>query len=114
MTTKKYFAVGLKGWVQVRQAAKPPKLTTSKAVADIVETDMVWEPAKNGRPDGWYLRKTPKKLVLKSDLYVGGRTLATVSQKTFRKKLKLIIGEGKLLELTQEQAKTIISKKEKM
>ena len=115
MTAKRHFAVGLKGWVQIRVAAKTPKLITSQASVTVSEKRATWVADGKGLYSGRYVvEKIPKKLVLESKVYEGGRTVATVQQSTFNKRLKVRIREGTLLELSPEQVAQLKLEKSKL
>lgn len=110
----RFFAIGLKGWVQLRVARKPPRVVASEATTLVKHTSYRWVPGVEMNQDGFVLRygrmvatTKPKKLKMVCTIYEGGRTLATIASAKVRRKLKISILENGLVEISKEQLKEL-------
>lgn len=108
---KRYFVVGLKGWVQIRVASKPPKAVTSSTVVRVKERKVTWIPGYM-KDDRWVPSKpsvtiVPRRMTLKDTIYEGGTTLKTLPSTRFATLLKVGVRDGGMTELMPEQIKRL-------
>jgi len=103
MMPKRYFAVRVGNWVDIREALKPPKEITSETIIKI----------KHRYYDYWnnryYIRTEPKQL--KQTIYKGGKTLATIKTRNFATKTQFTVGKGKMVELIPAVALDLIQER---
>src|SRR4051812_20840936 len=96
---KQIYAVGLKDYIELRTASKPPQLKITKRVKQAQFTNWEWEIAY-GR-----MEKVPvvyeRKLPITCHHFVGGRFLGSLKR---RRSLcgKLSCGRGKVIEVSPE------------
>ena len=105
--TQRFFAIGLKGWVQIRTAAKPPKGTTSSTTVTVKRRVRDWIPGYL-QEDRWINSRMVEKVVeqpmkLTATTYTGGRVIKTLKSSLFASRLKVGMREGGLMELLPEQ-----------
>ena len=106
--SKRYFAIGLRGWIQVRVAAKPPIPTTTQATTMVKQAKVNFVEGRYG-DDGRYIYGhnnvtfTPKELKMKVTIYKGGRTIRTIKSSRFASLLKVGVRENGMMELLPEQ-----------
>src|SRR3990167_1393357 len=101
MVKSRYFAVALKGWVQVRRAAKPPTPHISKA--KVITKQRVWR----GNRTTLTFNFEPIVHVLKQTQFVGGHTIAILRPAKFRRITGLSARIGTVQMLTQTQVERI-------
>ena len=103
----RYFATGLKGWVQVRRAKKPPRIKVTEAVVPTTRRRFI--------PGDFYnFGRTvmePATKAIQVSTFEGGTILKTVSAVKFRRKLGIGVGQGAYVELQPDQAKVILEAK---
>lgn len=98
----RYFAIGLKGWVQIRKAMKPPVLVETSATKVVKGARKTWDTTLRS---GWgdYAEKPYKKrFVIKTAIYNGGKVIATLQTRKFSNLFKASIREHALIELPKE------------
>lgn len=102
---KRYFAIGLKGWVQLRTALKPPREVITEAAIMVPEVRSRWV-IDEANPWGHYVNSDIKKRInLKTTSFEGGRTVATIRAEKFARQLGIKLKEGGMVELSAEQGK---------
>lgn len=111
LPNKRFFAVGLKGWVQIRVATKPPKAVTSSTVVDVQERKVEWIPGYM-KDNHWIASKpkvtfVPRQMTLKDTIYEGGKTIKTMKSTRFAALLKVGVREGGMTELMPEQVERL-------
>lgn len=107
MRKSKFYAIGLKGWVQIRECQEPPQRLETVAFIPVKEEREVWDP-KNS----FYRYKTitvKRKLV--NVVYEGGVELLTLSHPTFSRRLKMGVAEHECLMLTPAQVNLLKGKR---
>ena len=96
---RRYFAVGLMGWVQIRVCTKPPKKVVSKGKFPATIVSM--------RP--W---RDPIEQKFKMDVaytyYTGGRTVVTLKTRRFRALAGVSCRDGVCFELAPATFQSII------
>lgn len=110
VASRRYFAIGLKNWVQIRVAMKPPKAVTTCSTTTIQSRQLKWIlPDRRGEPYGGHYEEViePKELKLEMTVYEGGRTLVTIPLARFIRLFKASLREGCLMELMAEQISKI-------
>ena len=115
-TKKRYFAVGLIGWVQIRSANLPPVPLTTESFTMVKESKRKYIPGHvDGEPPnaiyvyGQYvdLPVVDKKLKMKSTIYQGGKVLRTMKTAVFSRLLGVSVKDGSMIELMPEQVKLL-------
>jgi hypothetical protein len=99
-----YYAIGMKGWVEIRKAAKEP--IPRKSSAKI--------PGKKLRYDDWtgQWRSTNAPFVLAVTIYTGGETVVTLKSESVTRRLGIRIPPDSCLKLTKDQTLALVGKKE--
>jgi hypothetical protein len=106
--TAKRYAIGLKGWVQIRLALKEPKPITTEAKIEVPTQVGYVDKTTLGFPYGVYRFKTVMKPVtLKQVVYEGGRHIMTVSDKKFKSALNRFVPYGTMIEISVDDVKLI-------
>lgn len=108
------WAVGMKGWVEIRSAPSPPRKKVSETIKKIQyrDTRPVFYPRAQ---DGWGEYRSSNKLVrrdlkLTVTTFSGGRVCATLKADTFARHTKVRVGSGGLIELTPDMI-TVLTEK---
>lgn len=92
------FAIGLKGWVEIRAARKPPVLSTT-----IIPTKRRIH-KRFLRTAGWYdWKEVTVPTTVEVHAFEGGRHLRTVKATKFRKLLGISLAPWGVVELLPEQ-----------
>lgn len=102
----KYFAVGLKGWVEIRRHHLPLKELKSEAKVKIKETFYDYNPYSYQE----VRRKRDKIITLKQSVWQGGKIIRTLKTSQFRYLSGMQVGNGKCVPIT---AAVALRKKEK-
>lgn len=103
-----YYAIGLKGWVQVRESASPPKKVTTKAIIKAKEAVEVYDYSRNN-----YITKvTPIKRTLTSIIYKGGNVVLTLPSSKASRRFGRTIRQHECLKLTLAQFNLLQGKKD--
>lgn len=100
----KYYAIGFKGWVELRQS-----LTKPKAVKSILETEV--EQTTYIISDSWPYSEPKKVMKMKeftSTFYDGGKVLRTISYSKFRKLTGLSVGAGIMIPISKVEADEVL------
>ena len=104
----RYFAVGLKGWVQIIRSTKPPVATTTEAIVQSERRTLQWKPSPDN-PYGNYVEKiVPVKRKLKQTTFEGGAVVKTLKSSRFSCLLKIGVREGAMIELMPEQVERLV------
>lgn len=110
---KRYFAIGLKGWVQIRVAVKPPVAETSEATKTIQVKTLKYHPGevdfeKHIYKQGWYepIIKS-KDVTMRVTIFEGGKVLQTIKTAKFSRLLKVTVHEDAMMELLPEQVSAL-------
>lgn len=114
MPAHNHYAIGLKGWVQIRTAAKPPTLVISEAELPAVEFTRTYIPGtfdSLGFPltyGHWGPRqRVETPLPIKLYVYEGGRTIRTLKSLKFRVLTGLSVRENQLKQLDAAHVKRL-------
>lgn len=105
---EKLYAIGLKGWVEIRKAKEVPKARITQAKIQGEKSVYVswrdWANAGGTYADytGW--KTVPCTTTLKVTHFVGGRRLKVVSKRRFSQFVGLSPKVGELLEIPPELA----------
>ena len=97
----RYFAVGMKGWVEVRKAKAPPKAVVTEVNTGTVKRDERWD---------WRTGEaviTERPIKIRQVAVIGGSVLATVKARTFNTRAGISIKPGVVLELTKDTLETL-------
>lgn len=99
MRKSKFYAIGLKGWVQVRECQDEPQRLETVAFITSSEMKEVWEP-KNS-----FYRYKPVKVKRKlvNVVYEGGKEVFTIAHPKLSRALKLSVPAGSCVKLTAAQ-----------
>lgn len=110
---KRYFAIGLKGWVQIRVALKPPVAVSSEATRTIMTKTLKYIPGEVNfekhiyKPAKYEEITKPKDVVMRVTVFEGGKVLQTIKATKFTRLLKITLHEDAMIELLPEQALTL-------
>jgi hypothetical protein len=104
---KQLYAVGMKGWVEIRSATKPPKLRVSEVAKSVKIKRWVYKPGFYDSQNRYHPASTkeklfPKKFKLVSKQFEGGRRVGIVKTAKFGKLLCVVVRYGGMIELTAE------------
>ena len=100
------YAIGMKGWVELREAATPPKEHTTKATV-VNKTKDYWSGGRYGESWNRY-DILNRKISIVTTVYSGGRVIKSVKARWFANRTKIHIRNGGILELNPElQAKVL-------
>ena len=112
--SKKIFAIGLKGWVELRESSDSPKPLETKVVktTTVEEYDFSKPPFMDPQTGHYTYPKVKRKkqLTLKSVSFAGGRRIGVIKSRQFRDLTKLSIGVGGIVELDPEIVPRLIEK----
>lgn len=99
MRKSNFYAIGLKGWVQIRECAEEPQRLETVAFIPVREEREVWDP-KNS----FYRYKTiTVKRKLTQVVYEGGKEILTIAHPKLSRALKLSVPAGSCIKLTAAQ-----------
>jgi hypothetical protein len=97
----KYYALGTKGWVEIRSARKAPTLETSKAV--IPYTRRVLDYTSYYNTGRMTTKEMPLKLKMDESIFKGGRVVASIRSREFASVTKVAIRKNGILELPADK-----------
>jgi hypothetical protein len=102
---KQIYAVGLKNYIELRTASKPPQLKVTKKTKEAKLTYTDWE--YDGYRTTEVLRTIKRLIPITCSTFVGGRFLGSLKR---RKSLsgKLTCGVGKVIEVSPELAASLL------
>lgn len=103
MTQKeKLYAIGLKGWVEIRRARTPPRprITKTSYETKVRRPLGYLEWVDAGRPESGCVL-VPKEVTLKVTHFVGGRVLKVVKRRRFSQMIGMSPKVGELLEIPE-------------
>lgn len=103
-----YYAIGLRGWVQVRMAASAPKKVVTKAVIAGAEEVSKWDPSRYT----YVLKHIPTKRTITSTIYKGGKVVLTLPHAKASRRLGRGIRQHECLKLTPTQFNSLQGKKD--
>ena len=93
--TERYFATGLKGWVQIwRTKGGELKAHPSEVTKNVTFTQRGWWPEND--------RKVKKTVIIKTVHYTGGKVIETLTASAFRRATCIGVGLGGMLELRRD------------
>ena len=100
----RYFAIGLKHWVQIRRAKKPPRAIESKTTVPTIKRSLHWEPGENLYDYG-HVKVVEKHQMFPLSMvtFEGGWIVMTQTTRYIKRKLGITVPEGVMIELTPEQ-----------
>lgn len=104
--TNKVFAIGLKGWVELRHSKKPPTPKVSKATKEI-ERRVPFHAFVDNR---WTVRYITNKrpMILEQTYYAGGRPFAWIPTLAFKRLSKLSIKSDSMVEVPKERVESVL------
>lgn len=107
MSNQRYFAVGMKGWVEIRNGPKVPVLKISEVTrkgARLVEVPVYFEffDSYDNRYHRYvdHYTNVKRDLNLKLKSWSGGRYFGIYKTRKFKQLSGLWVGSGKMVELT--------------
>lgn len=103
MVRPRYFAVGLKGWVEIRQHTQPLKELKSEAKIKIKETYYDYRDWYNGEP-----KQRDKIVTLKQTVWQGGKILRTLKTSQFKYRAGFQVGKDKCVEITKSTLRKVL------
>lgn len=101
-----HWAIGLKGWVEIRSSKVPPQKVTSTVKRKSFKWDYTYDYDEDGNGYG-ERAKLPITLPLKVIIFKGGRTLHTLSMKKFKRLLGRSVRLHQVVELNPAQMAVI-------
>jgi len=105
---KKVYAIGMKGWVELRLAAKPPSPDTSEAVVTYTRKQLDYaEYYASGVPT---YKEILKKLKMKDVTFRGGKVVGMVTNRVFSNLTKVSIRKDGILELPDSMVQILKGK----
>jgi len=100
MTSTRYWAIGLKGWVQIRVAKNPP---TAKVTSTKIKTKHRYYNFWNNN-----YQTSARVKTIKQCIYEGGKIKATLNSNNFKKLSNFSVSNGKMVELAPTVYTTIM------
>lgn len=108
----RFFAIGFKGWTEIRKSKVPPKPHESSVTTtvNINRSRFEWDQRMYGGAGGYRHRNVskPKEVVLTSTTYAGGRVVKTLKSTRFTKISNLVVKPGGIAELTPEIVEKVL------
>lgn len=98
----KLYAIGLKGWVEIRKAKTPPRARISSFKIKGEERKFLTWAEWGGAGDPW--KMVPKTTTVKVTNFVGGRVLKAVSKRRFAALIGISPKVGEMIEIPPELA----------
>lgn len=109
--TKRFWAVGLKGWVQIRSAAKPPRAVPSAFTYEVERMEGGYWDFYDRQLHGGHLVK--RQVKCEQVVHEGGTILYTLPTRTFNRLSKVRVKKGEVLALSpDDHILTVLKRKE--
>ena len=105
MVRPRYFAVGLKGWVEIRQHTQPLKELKSEAKVRVKRSIPNWDWYS---PDYGKAIEREEILTLKQVVWQGGKILRTIKTSQFKYRAGFQVGKDKCVELTVSTVRKVL------
>lgn len=116
MKQRRVYALGMKGWVELREADVAPKLHASEinqpAVKQKVYKQGYWTNGPNGLDEYTPARfiYVSKRMKIKNIIFTGGKPLNSLKTRRFAALTKISIRAGGIVELSPEHIRVLTEK----
>jgi len=107
--SKKYWAIAIGQWVEVRTALHPPQKVETQAVKTYEAAEAYWDNRAHGGAGDYRTRKSRKQFTIKAVIYKGGKAVFTLKRDRFRAASGRAIDNGGMVELSSVEADKVIA-----
>lgn len=107
--TMHIYALGHKGYVELRRASKAPRVETSKAIRKGVQREWMFDgpPGRLGYAT-MYQKEIPTTTTFTITTWIGGRPIKTIPSKSFADRTGHAIRQGAIWEMPPEVAQRLL------
>ena len=98
------YAIGMKGWVELRECAKPPKAKTTKSSRVMVKAHVYFDPYSGRRMN----KSCKTKVQLVSTIWEGGDVLTTITPQLFYQITRMTLHPKMVKEVTPAHVKKLM------
>lgn len=109
MANKKYWAIAIGQWVEVRVALHPPQKVETQAIKTYETVESYWDNRAHGGAGDYRTRKARKQFTIKAVIYKGGKAIFTLKRDRFRAAVGKAIDNGGMLALSSAEADKVIA-----
>lgn len=102
------YAVGMRGWVELRVGKKPPQATVSTCSKTIQVSERTGNLEPNTFPYRWQMVIKPRKITLSTTTWDGGRVVGSLTTSRFRLLSGVACRNGACVLVPQARVNTIL------